>query len=150
MHRLLTTRKQAPMVEKGGFYAVVPRELYQELVKLAQPYDDRIQVTPVIPPKVLSSAAQEEMQNYHQSRAIASQQLLDRKKAEAEAAEKERKDKEHRERRQNTLSAARAKEFNTQKTVDLRSGALAEPDTGLAWNHWIKTKTMTDWYSGRR
>jgi len=138
----------AKLHERSGVYAVVPLKLRADLIKLSETYHGQIDVVTVLEPQFLSTEQHGEINEYHASRITASKELL--KHREVMEAEERRfiEQREYEKRRANTFSSSRQKELELQRRVDLRDGRAANADreSQYKWEHWIKTKTMTDWY----
>lgn len=134
--------------ERGGFYAVVPLKLYDDLLNLAQIYHGQIDVVPVLAPQLLGQERQQEINAYHASRIADSKKLAEQRELTEAQERKFIEQCEHAKRRANTLAAVRQKEFERLGKYDLRDGSLANADheSQYKWDHWVRTQQMTGWY----
>jgi hypothetical protein len=135
--------------ERGGFYAVVPLKLYDDFVKLAETYHGQIDIMVVLEPRLLSAEELQEMDSYNASRLEESKKLVEEIETKEEEERKAIEFAEYQKRRGNTLAAAREREKETARRFDLRDGTAANADheSQYKWDHWIRTKQMTDWYN---
>jgi hypothetical protein len=105
-------------------------------------------VITVLEPQFLTPERHKEIKEYHASRIADSNELLKHREATEAEERKIIEECEYQKRRENTLAAARQREIETQRRVDLRDGRAANADheSQYKWEHWIATKQMTDWY----
>lgn len=122
--------------------------MYFDLVKLCDTYHGQIDIICIIEPRVLQDEDRMEIEAYYAKRIEASEKLVKEQMAKEEEERKAIEHYEYLQRRESTLSAARQKTKDLAQKYDLRDATTANADheSGYKWDHWIRTKQMTDWY----